>query len=102
MAQGRTNPCAPEWTLDRVLAWAALHERWIVEGEDPCGHVFCLLRRAFQSGGLGCAVPEGIAECGFLGHSGIAPMPATPRAERLPPTGTVTFLFTDIEGSTRL
>jgi class 3 adenylate cyclase len=27
---------------------------------------------------------------------------ATPRAERLLPTGTVTFLFTDIEGSTRL
>ena len=29
-------------------------------------------------------------------------MLATPRAERLLPTGTVTFLFTDIEGSTRL
>jgi predicted ATPase/class 3 adenylate cyclase len=29
-------------------------------------------------------------------------MPATPRADRLLPTGTVTFLFTDIEGSTRL
>jgi len=29
-------------------------------------------------------------------------MPATPRADRPPPTGTVTFLFTDIEGSTRL
>jgi predicted ATPase/class 3 adenylate cyclase len=29
-------------------------------------------------------------------------MPATPRAERLLPTGTITFLFTDIEGSTRL
>jgi class 3 adenylate cyclase len=26
----------------------------------------------------------------------------TPRAPRLPPTGVVTFLFTDIEGSTRL
>ena len=29
-------------------------------------------------------------------------MLATPRAERLLPTGTITFLFTDIEGSTRL
>jgi predicted ATPase/class 3 adenylate cyclase len=29
-------------------------------------------------------------------------MSATPRADRLLPTGTVTFLFTDIEGSTRL
>ena len=29
-------------------------------------------------------------------------MVATPRADRLLPTGTVTFLFTDIEGSTRL
>jgi predicted ATPase/class 3 adenylate cyclase/Tfp pilus assembly protein PilF len=29
-------------------------------------------------------------------------MPATPREERLLPTGTITFLFTDIEGSTRL
>jgi len=29
-------------------------------------------------------------------------MLATPRAERVLPTGTVTFLFTDIEGSTRL
>ena len=38
----------------------------------------------------------------FLGHSGPVPMPATPRADRLLPTGTVTFLFTDIEGSTRL
>src|ERR1700674_512237 len=38
----------------------------------------------------------------FLGHSGPALMLATPRAERLLPTGTITFLFTDIEGSTRL
>ena len=38
----------------------------------------------------------------FLGHSGPVPMPATPSADRLLPTGTVTFLFTDIEGSTRL
>jgi TolB-like protein/class 3 adenylate cyclase/tetratricopeptide (TPR) repeat protein len=30
------------------------------------------------------------------------PMAATPRADRSLPTGTVTFLFTDIEGSTRL
>ena len=29
-------------------------------------------------------------------------MLATPRAERLLPTGTITFLFTDIEGSTPL
>jgi len=29
-------------------------------------------------------------------------MPAKPRADRSLPTGTVTFLFTDIEGSTRL
>jgi class 3 adenylate cyclase len=29
-------------------------------------------------------------------------MPAIPRADRLLPTGTVTFLFTDIEGSARL
>src|SRR5438105_2684769 len=29
-------------------------------------------------------------------------MLATSRADRLPPTGTVTFLFTDIEDSTRL
>ena len=29
-------------------------------------------------------------------------MMVTPRADRLLPTGTVTFLFTDIEGSTRL
>ena len=29
-------------------------------------------------------------------------MPATPRLDRPLPTGTVTFLFTDIEGSTRL
>ena len=29
-------------------------------------------------------------------------MPAKPRADALLPTGTVTFLFTDIEGSTRL
>ena len=27
---------------------------------------------------------------------------ATPSADRVPPTGTITFLFTDIEGSTRL
>src|ERR1700694_3138300 len=38
----------------------------------------------------------------FLGHSGPALMLATPRAERVLPTGTITFLFTDIEGSTRL
>src|SRR6476659_9042811 len=36
----------------------------------------------------------------FLGHS--LPMMVTPRASRLLPTGTVTFLFTDVEGSTRL
>src|SRR6202158_4884008 len=29
-------------------------------------------------------------------------MPLTPRADRFLPSGTVTFLFTDIEGSTRL
>jgi len=29
-------------------------------------------------------------------------LPAKPRADRSLPTGTVTFLFTDIEGSTRL
>ena len=38
----------------------------------------------------------------FLGHSGSDPIMATPRADRSLPTGTVTFLFTDIEGSTRL
>jgi class 3 adenylate cyclase len=36
----------------------------------------------------------------LLGH--LALMPVIPRAGRLLPTGTVTFLFTDIEGSTRL
>ena len=37
----------------------------------------------------------------FLGRS-VLSMMVTPRADCLLPTGTVTFLFTDIEGSTRL
>src|SRR6202521_4474041 len=58
--------------------------------------------RAGPDRNAGCASGERLAECCSWVIRAPALMLATPRAERVLPTGTITFLFTDIEGSTRL
>ena len=56
------------------------------------GRVTCRLRKRVAIRSMRCPTR----------HSTDTPVPATHREDSLLPTGTVTFLFTDIEGSTKL